>query len=291
MNLKYLLLAAATALLTLSRLDAVILFGTSDPAVNTTAPPPGNLGSSGWDYEGQWGAFLGTVIAPQYFITANHIGGGLNQPFVFRGATYTTIADFADPSSDLHIWKVDRPFPIYAQLYTSANEVGQPLVVIGRGTERGGEVDIKRVAHGWYWGAGTSVQRWGQNTVASIVPYGGAEYLYATFDQPQGRPKSGTAAFNEAHLSAGDSGGAVFIQESGIWKLAGINYAVDGHFYTSPSDSTVFDAALFDARGFYEKNDAGNFVLISGKLPAPTGFYATRISSRMAWILSVIQAP
>ena len=94
---------------------------------------------------------------------------------------------------------------------------------------------------------------------------------------------------NEATLSSGDSGGGVFLNDGGIWKLAGINFAVDGPFYTTPSDTAGFFAALFDARDFYYKDDASKYVLITGKSAVPTGFYATRISSRLAWILSVTQ--
>src|SRR6185436_10644721 len=52
---------------------AVIFWSTSDPSYNTTAPT-GALAGSGWQYEGKWGSFLGTVIAPQYFVTAEHVG-------------------------------------------------------------------------------------------------------------------------------------------------------------------------------------------------------------------------
>ena len=51
---------------------AVILFGTGDPTVNTTAPT-GALADSGWQFEGDWIGFLGTAIAPQFFVSAKHI--------------------------------------------------------------------------------------------------------------------------------------------------------------------------------------------------------------------------
>ncbi len=269
-------------------LRAVILFGTADPSVNTSAPT-GALVNSGWQYEGKWGAFLGTVIGPHHFITAAHVGGSVGEQFWFRGVAYSTTAVFRDTPTDLQIWQVAETFPIYAPLYTSTNELGQPLIVIGRGTDRGGQVMTGRTARGWYWGAFNSTQRWGQNSVAEIVPYETTEFLYATFDRLQnGRLKPGTAAYNEAHLSSGDSGGAVFIKDAGIWKLAGINYAVDGPFYTSTADANGFNAALFDIRTFYEKDDAGNYTLVTGKSPVPSGFYATRISSRVPWITSVL---
>ena len=46
---------------------AVILYGTEDPSVNTTAPD-GDLAGSGWQYQGYFAGFLGTVIASNYFV-------------------------------------------------------------------------------------------------------------------------------------------------------------------------------------------------------------------------------
>ena len=70
-------LLAVTALLTasLTPARAVIFESTGNPLFNTTAPT-GDLAGSGWDLQGSWlGDFLGTPIAPQFFITAKHLGG------------------------------------------------------------------------------------------------------------------------------------------------------------------------------------------------------------------------
>src|SRR2546423_14264916 len=96
---------------------AVILYGTADPLANTTAPT-GDLSGSGWQYEGQFGGFLGTVIASNFFITAKHIGGSLGQTFTFDGASYTTIAVFPDPDSDFQIWQVAGTFTTHAPLFS-----------------------------------------------------------------------------------------------------------------------------------------------------------------------------
>src|SRR5436190_17779127 len=64
--------------------QAVILYGSGDPGANTSAPT-GVLAGSGWQYEGQFGLFLGTVI-----VTAKHIGGSVGQTFTFNGTDYTT---------------------------------------------------------------------------------------------------------------------------------------------------------------------------------------------------------
>ncbi len=93
----------------------------------------------------------------------------------------------------------------------------------------------------------------------------------------------------ECHLSVGDSGGGLFVQEAGVWKLAGIHYAVDGPFATDSAGSNLFNGALFDARGFYVDNGAGGWQLFgSGPVPVPSGFYSTQIAARLPWILSVI---
>src|ERR1051325_7411619 len=63
--------------------SAVILYRTGDPTANTTEPV-GALAGSGWQYEGQFGAFLGTTISPHHFITAKHLGR-VSDKFLFRG--------------------------------------------------------------------------------------------------------------------------------------------------------------------------------------------------------------
>jgi len=261
----------------------VILYRTADPSANTVEPA-GDLAGSGWQFEGQFGGFLGTPIAPHYFVTAKHIGQA-SATMTFQGGTYTVVKGFNDPNSDLAIWQVAETFPALAPLYTHEDETGKGLVVIGRGTQRGDEISISSTLKGWAWGAGDGLQRWGENTVAEIVSLGDGnnDGLYATFDAGGG--------FNEAHLSVGDSGGAAFIKDAdGLWKLAGINYAVDGSFYTDAAGNGAFMAALFDIRGFYESNPSPPpaYKVVSGVVPVASGFYATRISSKLPWIYSVV---
>ena len=279
------IMAVAICLLNSSRSHAVILLDTADPGVNVTAPG-GDLAGSGWQYEGVWGGFLGTPIAPHFFVSAAHIGqAGTN--FSFQGSTYTIVRSFSLAGSDLLIWQVKEAFPSFAPLFSKRDELSQHLVVIGRGTQRGDVVVLDGSPRGWSWGAGDGAQRWGENDVADIVPYNGHDLINATFDQhvlPGDHP-------NESHLSSGDSGGAIFVKDNsdGAWKLAAINYAVDD-LYTAPTASAQFVAAIFDARGFYTF-DGATFTQIGGNVPVPTGFYGSRISSELSWICSVIADP
>jgi hypothetical protein len=250
----------------------VLLFRTGDPTANTTEPT-GALAGSGWQYEGTFGANLGTAIAPHFFVTAKHLGTGPTE-FLFHGAKYPIVNSFTDKNADLRIFEVAGTLPVYAPLYSRNDEVGKHLVVIGRGTQRGTERIVNGQLRGWNWGASDLVQRWGENQVASIV----ADKLYALFDQG-GLPQ-------EAHLSRGDSGGAVFLSDGGVWKLAGINSDVE-HFASGSDGGGSYEAALFDERGSYRSDG----ILVTGDVPVPSGFYAARISSRIAWINKIVGTP
>lgn len=256
-------------LLCATAMEAVILYRTSDPAANTTEPR-GALAGSGWQYEGNFGAFLGTAIASHYFITAKHLGKVADK-FIYHGSNYRIVHRFPDSQSDLQIFEVAEVLPKYAPLYQRNDEIGQHLVVIGRGTQRGAARMVNGQVRGWRYGPSDSVWRWGENQVASIHE----DRLRVLFERG--------CFLEEAHLSAGDSGGAVFLNDGGLWKLAGINSDVD-HFASGPDGGGPFSAALFDERGSYL--DDGT--LLSGNAPVPSAFYAARISSRIAWIRSVI---
>jgi hypothetical protein len=260
----------------------VLFYSTGDPSFNTNAPTARALTNSGWQYQGAWAGFSGTVISSNCFLTAKHVGGAVGAPFEFQGSNYLATAFYDDPTGDLRIWRVSGQFPFYAPLYTKRNERGKNLLVIGRGTQRGAEFRLNGKLKGWVWGPGDDVQRWGINRVQSIVDGGAGvgEFLRATFVAGGSR--------NEAALSAGDSGGAVFIKDGKFYKLAGINYAVDGPYSTTNS-GPAFDASLFDRRGLYQETATDTWTLLpsrGGKMPG--GFYATRVSSRVDWINSML---
>lgn len=262
-------------------LHAVIFYSTGDPSYNTNAPG-GALTNSGWQYQGTWSTFSGTVISSNAFITAKHVGGAVGDLFTFRGVHYAATASYESPEADLRIWRVAGQFPAFAPLYTRGNENGKALVVFGRGTQRGPEVRINNRLKGWQWGLGDAVQRWGKNSVSGILqgPTEIGEVLRAGFN---------AGGHNEVTLSAGDSGGAVFIRDGRIWKLAGINYGVDGPYNTTNSGAG-FDAAIFNSRGLYVPDGGTGWQPFSGK-PITGNFYATRISSHVAWINSVLSLP
>ncbi|MBK9139852.1 MAG: hypothetical protein IPM17_13970 [Verrucomicrobia bacterium] len=280
-------ISAVAALLTIALpAKSVVFLSTDDPDFNTT-PPTGDLRDSGWQWQGNWRGFGGTVIAPNLFLTAQHVGGAVGDVFVFDGRPYPTLASFADPQSDLMIWKVCGEFPLSAPLYEGSTEVGAACVVFGHGLRRGEAVTVAGGVNpglrGWRWGANDGRLRWGENTIAGVETGSrGGEQLKALFDQGAGP--------NEAMLAGGDSGSGLFLREGGQWKLAGVNFAVDGPFRQVGS-SEAFSAALFDKRRLLEFGANSRWTLVpDDDVPVPAAFYATRVSARLAWIRSVIAA-
>ena len=281
----YLLIAVwqvASVLVWLPLSHAVLFTSTDDPTYNTTAPG-GALTNSGWQYEGEWNGFLGTPIAPMFFLAAKHIGGTTGEVFVLNGFTYHTVAFSDCPNCDLRVWQVAETFPLAAPLYTASNEVGRRCVVFGRGTQRGAAVTVSNQLKGWKWGTRDAVERWGENVVSSVyTDQRVGELLQVYFDRHGIR--------NECHLSFGDSSGAMFIRDGSTWKLAGIHYSVDGPFSLDGTTNTQFDAALVDMGGFYVSTGTSWTYIPDQPFDIPSSFYSTRVSAYVSWINSVIAA-
>src|SRR5437016_2395406 len=185
--------------------QAVLFTSTGDPSYNTNAPS-GSLTDSGWQFEGQWGVYLGTPIAPTFFLAAHHVGGSPGDAFVWNGFTYHTVAFFDEPNADLRIWQVAETFPSYAPLYTKTDEIGKPCVIFGRGTDRGPAVRLNQATSGWQWGNTNNIERWGANVITKVSTNSAVgPLLQVDFDR-KGVP-------NECALSYNDSSGGIFIME------------------------------------------------------------------------------
>lgn len=256
---------------------AVIVY--TDPGRLDTAPT-GKLANAGWQYEGNFFGFTGTAIAPNYFITAAHIGGGVGQGFLYNGAEYITTAFYDDPNSDLRIWKVDGTLPAYATIDAKKNEVGKQAIIFGRGTDRGDALIVKKKVRGWEWGAADDNLSWGTNRISSATKINGGDNVLAfKFSASKSKP-------DEATISEGDSGGGVFVKIGKSWELAGVNFTASGPYSLDSNPADEFNASLFNAAGFYTFTSNNQPIFTKGA--SPTIDYATRLSTESVWINRVL---
>lgn len=259
--------------------SAIILY---DKWYRNKSAPTGSYANSGWQWSGNWGGFLGVPIAKNYFVTAGHTGGSVGQSLVLNGKSYKSIAMYDDPNSDLRIYKTSTAFSSWAPIYTGGSEVGKTAMLVGRGTQRGSDVKVGSTLKGWKWGASDGLKSWGRNKIRTTLNGGGGigSVLGFTFDKSS--TNGGDKQSEEGTVSAGDSGGGVFINTNNKWYLAGLIYSVETPFKTSSSGST-FNAAIFDKGGLYYN---GSLVGDTAN-DRPAYFYATRISTNQNWIKGV----
>jgi len=308
-RLGRIIVSTAAALLPVGSASAVVVYVPGSPtptATRHTFAPTGDLVNSGWQLQGDWaGAFLGTPISPNHFITAQHVGGAVGGTFAFNAVNYTTTGFTDVPNSDLRIWQVNGAFPTFAQLYDAnvdGSESGKAMVVFGRGVAPGAAVlgpstPTGTELKGWMFGAGDGARSWGENDVSAIVNGGSfGNLLRFTFDRAVGE----TANSNESHLSTNDSGGGLFIDVGGVYKLAGINLSVDGPFKFQETDpnSSAFLATLFDKGGLWEHTsnapvtDEPIYTLnTESAIDVASASYSSRISSNLGFINTVIPEP
>jgi hypothetical protein len=74
------------------------------------APPVGTYKSSGVQFTGQWGKFVGTAIGPRHFLTAAHVGGGIGDEFTLGDDKYVAEGVTIVEGTDLAVWRVKGTF-------------------------------------------------------------------------------------------------------------------------------------------------------------------------------------
>jgi hypothetical protein len=264
-----------------SPIRAVVL---STREQRNTRAPIGVIADSGWQWQGEWGNFAGTVISKNTFITAGHVGGNVGEYFTYGGRRYQTIAMYDDPLSDLRIWSIRARLTSAAPLQVQKNEGGKGVMIYGRGTQRGEEVVVNGQLKGWLWGQDDHVLSWGKNVINGassgladdgVTKVDGVK-LFWNFDR--------NGVSHEGGLSLGDSGGAVFMKSpDNVWRLAGVNYAAQ-YLFTVPPSAEDMRGAIVDAGGL----KFGDTFVDDVAQDIPTRMYATRISARIGWITDVL---
>ena len=218
----HLFLVLALAALTSPAFGVIVI--NSDESGSRVAPANG----APWNYvarlDNHFGARAsGVYLGNHYILTANHVDNDINNVFL-NGTNYAVDSSFTPitfPNTDLRIIRIlpDPGLPSLHLIGSADSAFNQSATMIGWGVGKGTALPNQ----GWNWGDDTTrVERWGTSVTLGNYktdPVSGFSFLQTTFDITMGG--------QTGQLTGGDSGGGLFINFGGTWKLAGINSDVD----------------------------------------------------------------
>jgi hypothetical protein len=224
----------------------------------------------------------GTVIANGWWVlTAAHVVAGApvsSISFQIGASTYTAQNVFIHPgypggplpTADIALIELSAPVAgvTPAQIYTGTNEIGKHGHSVGYGLTGTGITGFITNTYG--------TKRAMRNVIDLIILPNGASdpngtILLSDFDSPDGTNNSLGSGSSPTPLdlegmgAPGDSGGPVFIEEGGVWYIAGVHSFIGDP--GPPAGNGQADARYGDILG------------------------STRVSSYAGWINSVVPEP
>jgi hypothetical protein len=200
-----------------------------------------------WDYVYSYRDATAVAVDHYWILTAAHVADDVSSHthsnLTINGETYSQQEVVFHPSADLALVRYDRPLPGYYSLFSGGvykYEIGSSLPGLVDGQTVKSYSELILVGFG-YAGAVTNdsftsaspwgVKRWGTNR-GDLTDY--EAKLYVGDASGVRRTTCFHVEFNlgdttyEAGANVFDSGGPYFIEESGEWKVAGINLLREG---------------------------------------------------------------
>jgi hypothetical protein len=203
----------------------------------------GSLDATGFDDVGMLSGASCEVIAPNWVMTAKHVGG---MTVTLDGVDYTADARYDNPDADMSLLHFTNTFSSYYAPYYG-NVIGQTLTYVGYGLT----ADLRtsgQYAYTGYdidWSSGGVLRKMTNNAgrlTQEDDGYGDGWCIEADLDSSysQSPPGSqidylgdGPATANEGGLLFGDSGSPALIQIDGQWRTVGVNIDIE---YTNGPD-------------------------------------------------------
>lgn len=160
-------------------------------------------------YVGLFGGGTAVAVGPRTILTAAHVGGGKGSSFVLGNQKYAAVSTITSDTADLMSVTLDRDLPGWYPIAESSVRRGARLTIAGFGLTSDGSG-----RNGFSW-SDDRAEMWGTNRLDTIKD----GHLFFRFDRSAGK--------QEAVLTPGDSGGAVFVTgPGGELQLVGINRGI-----------------------------------------------------------------
>lgn len=218
-------------------------------------PPIGDWDLN-WDYVYNYKNSSSVAVGEYWLLTAAHVGddGGTGSltidgvNYIQQEVIFHAAVDDSEHSNkaDLALVRYDKPLPGWYPLYTgSVNNKSVVMVGFGRtGTVYSTYYTETALGNGTKrWGSqkidGTATADYPLYTGGPMTYNDGVQMIFSTIL---------SATPYEAGVGVYDSGGGTFVQQSGIWKLAGINTTR----YADPLDSSHFTGTFAVSIPAYE---------------------------------------
>ena len=211
---RFLAVSLAVVLYAAAPAGAIVVNGDPDDYV-VTAPSDYDMMAK-TDAVGGAG---GVLVDPWWVLTAGHVTDyGHARTFTVTTAAGSTTYDWAEvirhPAADLAVVRLDGNTGLPGhELYTATDERFKTGILTGYGMSGTGT----SVGAGGAPAYPRGTLRAGTNRIDATAPVGGTSMLRTDFDE------NGT----DVMIGLGDSGGAVFIDDGGTLKVAGIHSFVD----------------------------------------------------------------
>lgn len=166
-----------------------------------------------------------TAIGDHWVITAGHVAASNPQlQFVLDdGTRFDSIAIHKHPTDDIALIEFAETLPGWQQVHWDVPAIGSLMEIIGYGKT----ATLNGTT--WSYVTGYGVKRRGRNVYGTTLSGNLGSGIVGTFMVADfdgngiDTLSDGGPVTDECTYGGGDSGGAVLIQQGGVWKLAGIN--------------------------------------------------------------------